>query len=91
MQAKTLIDLLARDRPGDLAEAYRDAMERGLRWREHAKGADRCAGNIVRLMGLLDHTSLNVGMTTPLRGSGTHPVVYRECTSMPDRIFHLAG
>lgn len=34
MQAETLIALLARDRPGDLAEAYRDAMERGPRWRE---------------------------------------------------------
>jgi hypothetical protein len=34
MQAETLIALLARDRPGDLAEAYRDAMDRGPRWRE---------------------------------------------------------
>jgi hypothetical protein len=34
MQAETLIALLARDRPGDLAEAYRDAIERGPRWRE---------------------------------------------------------
>ena len=34
MQAETLIVLLAQDRPGDLAEAYRDAMDRGARWRE---------------------------------------------------------
>jgi len=34
MQAETLIALLARDRPGDLADAYRDAMDRGPRWRE---------------------------------------------------------
>jgi hypothetical protein len=37
MQAETLIALLASDRPGDLAEAYRDAMERGPRWRERIK------------------------------------------------------
>lgn len=34
MQAETLIALLARDRPDDLAGAYRDAMERGPRWCE---------------------------------------------------------
>jgi hypothetical protein len=34
MQAETLIALLARDRPGDLADAYRNAIERGPRWRE---------------------------------------------------------
>lgn len=34
MQAETLIGVLARDRPGDLADAYRDAMARGPRWRE---------------------------------------------------------
>jgi hypothetical protein len=34
MQAELLITLLARDRPGDLADAYRDAMDRGPRWRE---------------------------------------------------------
>lgn len=33
LQAETLIALLARDRPGDLAEAYRDAVARGPRWR----------------------------------------------------------
>jgi hypothetical protein len=34
MQAETLISLLSRDRPDDLADAYRDAIERGPRWRE---------------------------------------------------------
>ncbi|HTU12130.1 MAG TPA: GSU2403 family nucleotidyltransferase fold protein [Allosphingosinicella sp.] len=34
MQAEMLITLLARDRPGDLADAYHDAMQRGPRWRE---------------------------------------------------------
>jgi hypothetical protein len=34
IQAETLITLLARDRPGDLVEAYQDAMSRGPRWRE---------------------------------------------------------
>ena len=44
MQAETLIALLARDRPGDLAEAYRDAMERGPRWRERIeRSLDRSA------------------------------------------------
>ena len=33
-QAAFLIDILAQDRPDDLAEAYRDAMSRGPRWRE---------------------------------------------------------
>lgn len=44
MQAETLIALLARDRPGDLAEAYRDAIERGPRWRERIeRSLDRSA------------------------------------------------
>jgi hypothetical protein len=34
MQAELLIAILAEDRPGDLAEAYRDAVRRGPRWRE---------------------------------------------------------
>jgi len=34
MQAETLIALLARDRPDDLASAYRDAMARGPKWSE---------------------------------------------------------
>jgi hypothetical protein len=34
MQAETLIALLSRDRPDDLADAYRDAIEREPRWRE---------------------------------------------------------
>lgn len=41
-QAETLITLLARDRPGDLAEAYQDAVRRGPRWKERiAKSLDR--------------------------------------------------
>jgi hypothetical protein len=35
LQAELLIDVLLQDRPGDLAEAYRDAMARGPRWRAH--------------------------------------------------------
>jgi hypothetical protein len=34
MQAETLIALLVQDGPGDLADAYHDAVERGPRWRE---------------------------------------------------------
>ena len=42
MQAALLIACLARDRPDDLADAYRDAMERGPRWRERiARSLDR--------------------------------------------------
>jgi hypothetical protein len=33
-QAAFLIDILAEDRPDDLAEAYEDAASRGPRWRE---------------------------------------------------------
>ncbi|HEX8402679.1 MAG TPA: GSU2403 family nucleotidyltransferase fold protein [Allosphingosinicella sp.] len=44
MQAETLITLLARDRPGDLTEAYQDAIHRGRRWRERIeKSLDRSA------------------------------------------------
>lgn len=39
MQAEILIALLARDRPGDLADAYCDAMDRGLRWRERIESS----------------------------------------------------
>ncbi|WP_084399876.1 nucleotidyltransferase family protein [Henriciella aquimarina] len=35
LQAELLIEILAEDRPGDLAEAYADAVARGPRWREH--------------------------------------------------------
>ena len=35
LQAELLINVLAEDRPADLAEAYADAMSRGPRWREH--------------------------------------------------------
>lgn len=34
MQAEVLTAILAEDRPFDLADAYRDAVERGPRWRE---------------------------------------------------------
>jgi hypothetical protein len=34
-QADFLIRVLAEDRPGDLSEAYTDAMERGPKWRDH--------------------------------------------------------
>ncbi|MBO0906178.1 nucleotidyltransferase family protein [Jiella sonneratiae] len=34
-QAAFLIDALAEDRPDDLGDAYRDALSRGPRWREH--------------------------------------------------------
>lgn len=55
MQAELLIAILAEDRPGDLAEAYQDALGRGPRWRDRlsrslkrAKGAaadiERCLG-----------------------------------------------
>lgn len=35
LQAELLIHVLSDDRPGDLAEAYADALSRGPRWREH--------------------------------------------------------
>lgn len=34
MQAEILMAILAEDRPGDLLEAYEDAMSRGPKWRE---------------------------------------------------------
>lgn len=34
-QAELLIDILSEDRPGDLADAYEDALSRGPKWREH--------------------------------------------------------
>lgn len=39
LQAELLIELLARDRPSDLAEAYSDAVSRGPRWREHIEAS----------------------------------------------------
>lgn len=42
-QAAFLIDILAEDRPDDLAEAYEDAASRGPRWRE------RIAATLVRM------------------------------------------
>ena len=41
-----LIDILARDRPDELREAYTDALARGPRWRE------RLASAIARIDGL---------------------------------------
>jgi len=35
LQAEILIEVLAEDRPSDLADAYEDAMSRGPRWRNH--------------------------------------------------------
>ena len=34
-QAELLIEILSEDRPGDLADAYADALSRGPKWREH--------------------------------------------------------
>ena len=34
-QADFLIRVLAEDRPGDLADAYGDALDRGPKWRDH--------------------------------------------------------
>lgn len=45
-QAAMLIDVLARDRPDELREAYADALARGPRWRE------RLASAIARIDGL---------------------------------------
>ena len=45
-QAAMLIDILARDRPDELREAYADALARGPRWRE------RLASAIARIDGL---------------------------------------
>lgn len=38
-QAAFLIDVLARDRPGDLRDAYEEARSRGQRWRERLASA----------------------------------------------------
>lgn len=35
LQAELLIHVLTEDRPGDLADAYEEALSRGPRWREH--------------------------------------------------------
>lgn len=35
LQAELLIHVLTEDRPGDLADAYEEALARGPRWREH--------------------------------------------------------
>jgi len=35
LQAELLIHALSEDRPGDLADAYKDALSRGPKWREH--------------------------------------------------------
>ncbi|MBA4789201.1 MAG: hypothetical protein H2042_05835 [Rhizobiales bacterium] len=41
LQAEFLIDVLAEDRPGDLVEAYEDAVLQGPRWRERINAALR--------------------------------------------------
>ncbi|MDX3810409.1 nucleotidyltransferase family protein [Bosea thiooxidans] len=52
-QAMFLIDVLARDRPDELREAYQDALSRGPRWRERLGSAvARVAGLSARLDGL---------------------------------------
>ena len=39
MQATFLIEVLAEDRPDELAEAYEDALARGTRWRERIRSS----------------------------------------------------
>lgn len=50
LQAALLIEILAEDRPTDLAEAHSDAMSRGPRWREHIeKSLARSPGSRERI------------------------------------------
>lgn len=39
LQAELLIDILSQDRPADLADACKDAVSRGPRWREHIESS----------------------------------------------------
>jgi len=39
LQAELLIHVLFEDRPGDLADAYTDALSRGPKWREHLESS----------------------------------------------------
>lgn len=39
LQAELLIHVLSEDRPGDLADAYTDALSRGPKWREHLESS----------------------------------------------------
>jgi hypothetical protein len=50
-QAAFLVSVLAEDRPDDLAEAYRDALSHGPRWRE------RIAASLKRLPETAEHLS----------------------------------
>ncbi|WP_138469308.1 GSU2403 family nucleotidyltransferase fold protein [Poseidonocella sp. HB161398] len=52
-QAAFLVEVLAEDRPDDLAEAYGDALSRGPRWRERiAASLERLPGTAQILRGL---------------------------------------
>ena len=53
LQAEILIAILAEDRPSDLAEAYRDAMDRGPRWRERLERSLRRSQETAGMLGEL--------------------------------------
>jgi hypothetical protein len=50
-QAAFLIEILARDRPDELREAYQDALARGPRWRERLAAALARMGSTKALLG----------------------------------------
>lgn len=56
MQATFLIEVLAEDRPDELAEAYEDALARGTRWRERIRSSlermPEARSRLNRLVGL---------------------------------------
>ena len=54
MQAELLISILTEDRPADLAQAYRDAVNRGPRWRERIERSLTRAPQIRELLGQAD-------------------------------------
>ncbi|MCP5367513.1 MAG: hypothetical protein H6907_00905 [Hyphomicrobiales bacterium] len=51
-QAAALVEVLAEDRPGDLADAWADLVGRGGHWRDAAeRGAARLPGDLARALG----------------------------------------
>lgn len=54
MQAEMLISILADDRPADLVQAYREAIDRGPRWRERI---ERSLTRAPQIQGLLDRAA----------------------------------
>lgn len=50
LQSERLIEVLAEDRPGDLQDAYTDAMSRGSRWRQRMEASITRAPRIAEML-----------------------------------------